>query len=169
MKKLLTGLTVTLVAAVWMVGSWLFFNSIAAGAEGSGPPAVAEKGHWGHHHGGHCRHHRHLWKKLNLTDEQKKEMFSIKLDERAKMKPLFEKLRDGRKQLIAVVKTGKFDETKVRDIAKGQADIIAEIIVEKTRMKSRMYAVLTPEQRAKIEQMHEKWKAHKEKGHKDKD
>jgi Spy/CpxP family protein refolding chaperone len=165
MKKLLAGLSVTLVAAVWMAGSSLFFNSMALGAEGAGPPAVAEKGHWGHHHGGHCRHHHHFWKKLNLTNEQKKEMFSIRLDERAKMKPLFQKLKDGRKQLIDVVKTGKFDEAKVRSVAKGQADIIADIIVEKARMKSRMYAVLTPEQRTKAEQMHEKWKADHE--HKD--
>ena len=104
-----------------------------------------------------------------MTDEQKKEMFSIRLDERAKMKPLFQKLKDGRKQLIDVVKTGKFDEAKVRAIAKGQADIIADIIVEKARMKSRMYAVLTPEQRAKAEQMRESWKARHEKEHENKD
>jgi len=86
-------------------------------------------------------------------------MFSIRLDERAKMKPMFQKLKDGRKQLIALAKSGKFDEAKARAIAKGQADILADIIVEKTRMKSRMYAVLTPEQRAKAEQLHEQWKA----------
>jgi len=159
MKKLLTGLSLILVAAVWMAGSSLFFNSIAVGAEGD---------HWGHHEG-HCGHHHHFWKKLNLTDDQKKEMFSIRLDEKAKMKPLFQKLKDDRKQLIDVVKTGKFDEAKVRSIAKGQADIISDIIVEKVRMKSRMYAVLTPEQRTKVEQMHEKWKARheKEREHKD--
>jgi len=32
MKRLLTAFTITLVAAVWMIGTWLFFNSIAAGA-----------------------------------------------------------------------------------------------------------------------------------------
>jgi hypothetical protein len=35
MKKVLTGFAVTLAAAVWMCGSWLFFNSIAAGAQGA--------------------------------------------------------------------------------------------------------------------------------------
>ena len=182
MKKLLTGLTVTLVAAVWLAGSWFFFSSIAVGAEQGGTPAVTEagktgpgdsgtaegrcRGHWKHHHRGHWK--RHLWKKLNLTDAQKKELFSIRLDERAKMKPLFQKLKAGRDQLRALPK-GQFDEAKVRAIAKGQADIITELIVDKQRMQSKMYAVLTPEQRAKLEQMREKWKAHKEKGHKDKD
>ena len=181
MKRLLTRFTVTLVAAVWMTGSWFFFNSIAVGARvgpcrcrlsKTGPqdtgPAEGECGHhWKHRHWG--RHgHYHFWKKLNLTDAQKKEMFSIRLEERAKMKPLVQKLKAGRDQLRALPK-GQFDEAKVRAIAKGQADIITELIVEKQRMKSRMYAVLTPEQRAKVEQMREKWKSRHEKEQEHKD
>ncbi len=168
MKKLLAGFGVILVAAVWMTGSSFFFNSIAVGAEGAGPPAAAEQGHWEHHHGMHCGHHHHFFKKLNLTDDQKKEMFAIRLDERAKMKPLFQKVGEGRKQIGDLVKSGKFDEAKVRAFAKGQSDIIADIIVEKVHMKSRMYAVLTPEQRTKAEQLREQWKAHK-KEHENKD
>jgi len=130
--------------------------------------AECESGHhWKQHHGHHWQHwgrhgHHHLWKELNLTDAQKKEMFSIRLEERGKMKPIVEKLKAGREQLRALPK-GQFDEVKVRAIAKGQADTIAELIVGKQRMKSRMYAVLTPEQRAKAEQMHENWKARHEK------
>jgi Spy/CpxP family protein refolding chaperone len=162
----------------------LFFQSIALGVEGSGTPAVTEAGkidpkddpaaeghcwahdqreHWKHHHRGH-----HLWKELNLTDAQKKEMFSIRLDERAKMKPLVQKLKEGREQLRALPK-GQFDEAKVRAIAKGQADIMAELIVERARMMSKMYAVLTPEQRAKAEKIHESWKAGHEKKHEHKE
>lgn len=159
MKKLLIGLGVALAATVWMAASSLFFNSISASAQESG----AKRGDCEFHHGRHWGHHHHFWKKLNLTDDQKKEMFSIRLDERAKMKPLFQKLKDGRKQLADVERTGKFDEANVQAIAKGQADIIANIMVEKTRMKTRMYAVLTPEQRTKAEQMREQWKAHHDK------
>jgi Spy/CpxP family protein refolding chaperone len=164
-KKLLTGLSVILVASVWMIGSWLFFNSMTARAEGSGPPAFAEGecgGHGGHHH------HHHLWKKLDLTDAQKKEMFSIRLDEKAKMKPLIQKLKAGREQLRNLPK-GQFDEAKVRAIAKEQADTITDLIVEKQRMRSKMYAVLTPEQRAKAEQLREQWKARHDKEHENKD
>ena len=183
MKRLLTGFAVTLAAVVWVTGSWFFFNSIAAGTQGSGTAAAAEvnkgdpqdtgaakgecRGHWKHHHG-HRHGHHHLWKKLNLTDAQKKEMFSIRLEERAKMKPLVQKLKAGREQLCALPK-GQFDEAKVRAIAKGQADIITELIVDKERMKSRIYGVLTQEQRAKVEQMREKWKSRHEKEQEDKD
>jgi len=167
MKRLLTGLTVTLVAAVWMVGSCFFFNSIAVGAEDTGAAKGGCGEHWKHNHWGHHGHH-HFWKKLDLTDAQKKEMFSIRLEERAKMKPLVQKLKAGRDQFRALPK-GQFDEAKVRAIAKGQADIIADLIVEKQHMKSRIYAVLTPEQRTKAEQMHEKWKSHHQKEHEHKD
>lgn len=157
MKRLLTGLTVTLAGVVWMIGSLCLFNSIA----------VADDGHCGGHWKGHHGHH-HLWEKLNLTDAQKKEMFSIRLEERAKMKPLIEKLKEGRHQLHALPK-GQFDEAKVRAIAKAQGDIKVELIVEKQRMESMIYAVLTPEQRAKIDQMHEKWKSRHEKEQKEKE
>ena len=167
MKRLLTGLTITLVAAVWMVGSCFFFNSIAVGAQDTGGARGKCGEHWKHRHWGHHGHH-HLWKKLNLTDAQKKEMFSIRLEERAKIKPLFQQLKAGRDQLRALPK-GQFDEAKVRSIAKGQADTIADMIVAKERMKSRIYTVLTPEQRTKIEQMHEKWKSRHEKEQKEKD
>ena len=67
MKKVLTGFAVTLAAVVWMTGSWFFFNSIAAGAQGSGTPVAADVSkagskdeapaeckcgeHWKHGHG----------------------------------------------------------------------------------------------------------------------
>ena len=183
MKRLLTGFTIAFVAAVWMMGSWFFFNSVAVGAQGSATPAVADVSksdpqdtgafegecghHWKHHHWGRHGHH-HLWKKLDLTDAQKKEMFSIRLEERAKMKPLVQKLKAGRDQLRALPK-GQFDEAKVRAIAKEQADVITDLIVEKQRMKSRFYEVLTPEQRAKFEQMREKWKSRHEEEQKHED
>ena len=170
MKRVLTGFAVTLVAAVWMTGSWFFFNSIAIGAPGSATPAVADTGkavpkdeaaaevhcgkHWKHHHG-----HHHLWKKLHLTDAQKTQIHTIISEERAKMKPLFQQLKAGRDELKALRKSGTFDEAKVRSIAKGQADTIIELIVTKERIKSKVYAVLTPEQRTKAQELRESWKA----------
>jgi periplasmic protein CpxP/Spy len=180
MKRLLTGFAITLVAVVWMTGSWFFFNSIAIGAPGSATPAVADTGMTGPkdkaagegHHGGHwkhCRGHHRFWKKLHLTDAQKKEMFSIRLEERAKMKPLVQQLKAGRDQFDALRMSGPFDEAKVRSIAKGQADTLTELIVTRQRMKSRMYAVLTPEQKTKAQKLHESWKARHEKEHMEKD
>jgi len=65
------------------------------------------------------------------------------------MKPLFQQLKTGRDQLNALRKSEPFDEAKVRSIARGQAEIPADMIVAKEHMKSKIYAVLTPEQRAR--------------------
>ncbi|MDR3568924.1 MAG: Spy/CpxP family protein refolding chaperone [Syntrophobacteraceae bacterium] len=165
MKKIFIGFCIALVATVWMSGSSIFFNSIARSAEGVGAQAIAGEGCFCRHHGGHWRHHHHFWKMLDLTDNQKKEMFSIKLEERAKMKPLFQSLKTAREQLVALVKSGKFDEAKAKEIAKGQAAVLSDIIVDVARMHARMYAVLTPEQRAKLDKMHEQWKSRHEMEH----
>lgn len=177
MKRLMTGLAVIAVAVVWMIGSWVFFNSIAAGAD---TPSAAEvgkapskckshdEGKYMHHHWKCHRHHGHhgfFWKKLNLTDAQKKEMHAVREEEMAKLKPLIQQLKAGREQLNALRKSGAFDEAKVRSIAKGQADNIIEMIVEKQRMQSRIYALLTPEQRAKAEELHKAWKLLHGEGH----
>ncbi len=190
MKNLFTGFAVTLVAVVWMTGSWLFFNSIASGDQGSASPAVADAdkaapkdetakgdcGKWKGHHRHFGRHHGRfgLWKmigrKLNLTDAQRNQIKTIVSEERPKMKPLFQQLKAGREQLEALMKSGPFDEAKVRSIAKGQADTIADMIVARQRMKSQIWAVLTPEQRAKAEKLREAWKTlHEDDGpmHKD--
>ena len=106
MKRLVTVFAVVFVATVWMIGSWLFFNSIAAGEQGSATPAVADtnkadtkeqwagrSGHWK----GHGRHN--LFRELNLTDAQKQQIKAIRTEEQPKMKPLVRKLKAGRDQL----------------------------------------------------------------------
>lgn len=152
MRKLLAGATITFVAAVWMIGSSFLLSSVAFGAEGF----------CGHHHWGHWRHHHCFMRMLNLTDHQKIEMFSIRLAERAKIKPLFKSLRTGRKELGTLARSPKFEEAKVQAVAKNQAAVLAKIIVEKTRMRSRLYAVLTPAQRDRLMQMRKSWKARHE-------
>lgn len=168
MKRVLTVLAVVLVAAVWITASWFFFNSIAAGAEESNAPAVADlnNGNPADKHGENLKGHdghKGLWKELNLTDEQRKQVRPIVKEERAKMKPLVQRLKAGRDQLNALRKSGPFDETKVRSIAKGQADTLTELILQRERMKSRIYELLTPEQRAKAEQLQKSSKAGHEK------
>jgi Spy/CpxP family protein refolding chaperone len=173
MKRVLTGIAVTLVAAIWMTGSWLFFNSIAAGAQGSNTAAVAEAGKSGPDDAaeGPCWKHRGeprgggFLKKLNLTAVQEEQVRSIRAQERAKMKPLSQQLKAGHEEFRALRKSGPFDEAKVRSIVKSHTDTLVELIVARERMKSRIYALLTPEQRAKAEKLHESWKARRQKEH----
>ena len=48
---------------------------------------------------------------------------------------------------------GSFDENQARTFANKQTQLMTDLIVEKERMRSQVYAVLTPEQRQKALQL----------------
>ena len=105
--------------------------------------------------------------KLNLTDAQKTQMKSIGEASRAKIQPSMETMRANRQKMNEATANGRFDEAKVTAIAQEQAQISAQLIVEKDRVKAQMFQVLTPEQQAQAkavrEQMKEKMKERFEK------
>lgn len=170
MKKTLTGFAIVLVAALWMGGSWVFFNSIAnaqntspsptAPTENQAPPAqptppATQQHHWKGKHG-----HEHFWKQLNLTQKQKSEIKAIREQARTEMQPLIKELKEGHKKLMELRKTGSFDEAKVSAVAEEQARTLTKVIVERERTVYKMRAVLTPKQRAKLDQMRRSWMHH---------
>ncbi len=84
---------------------------------------------------------------LKLTDAQQTEIKQIVGDELAAARPLFEKLRENRKQLREAGGGGQFDEARVRSLAAEQGQTLSELIVAKERAKAKIFNVLTPEQR----------------------
>ena len=103
-------------------------------------------------------HGRHGWmlnrmtKELNLTDAQQAQIKSIMQAEHAKIQPLMQQLHQNKQAQDAGL-TANFDETKARTAAAGQAQILTDLMVEKQRTKSQIYAVLTPEQQQKALQL----------------
>jgi Spy/CpxP family protein refolding chaperone len=57
---------------------------------------------------------------------------------------------------------GTFDENQARAFAGKQAQLTADLIVEKERMRSQVYAVLTPEQRQKALQLMQDRQQHRQ-------
>lgn len=100
--------------------------------------------------------------KLNLTDAQKEQFKQIREASKSKVQPLWENMKSVRQQLQAATANGQFNETQVQALATQQANIMAQLIVEKERTKSQMFAVLTPEQQSQAkaikEQMKERFK-----------
>jgi len=84
---------------------------------------------------------------LDLTDEQEDQIEAIMEAERSTMMALRKQMREGRDELSEITKSGGFDETAVREVADRIAKAKTEMIVSRTRMKSKIFAVLTPEQR----------------------
>ncbi|HAF14242.1 MAG TPA: hypothetical protein DCK93_02255 [Blastocatellia bacterium] len=96
----------------------------------------------------------HLTRELNLTDAQQTQIKAILDGAQAATEPLEKKMDEAHKQLEAATANGQFDETQVRALANQQAQVMADTIVEHERTKSKIYNVLTAEQRAKADEMH---------------
>ena len=117
-------------------------------AAGLATSALAQRPGFGHH-GGWMRH---MAKQLNLTDAQQTQIKGIMATEKTKIKPLMQQMRQNQQAQDANI-NGSFDENQARAFAGKQAQIMTDLIVEKQRMRSEVYAVLTPEQRQKAQQL----------------
>lgn len=103
----------------------------------------------------------HLTRELALTDAQQTQVKAILEAERPKLAPLMAEVGQNRRQLHESTASGKFDEAQVRSIAAKQAQALTELIVEKERVKARIYNdVLTADQRTKADQLRERIESH---------
>lgn len=99
-----------------------------------------------------------LFRQLDLTDEQKAQMKEIKQASREKVQPLRQQMRENRQQLRQATENGNFDEATVTAIAAQQGQIHAQLIVEKQKVKTQMYNVLTTEQKNKLAELKAQFK-----------
>lgn len=102
----------------------------------------------------------HMARALNLTSEQQTQIKALFEAVHAAEEPRHARLQELRKQLEAATANGQFDEAKVRAIANEQAQLMAESMVEHERTKSKVYGLLTAEQRTKAEEMHKRGGPH---------
>jgi Spy/CpxP family protein refolding chaperone len=94
---------------------------------------------------------RHFAEKLNLTDAQKEQMKQISARYRESAKALRGQRGGGqRKGGFEAFNGGTFNEAEVRAAAQARANAHVEMEVQRARMMSEMYAVLTAEQKAQL-------------------
>jgi Spy/CpxP family protein refolding chaperone len=102
----------------------------------------------GRHGGtGPGKHFARMAKKLDLTEDQQKQIRAILESERQKAAPLRQQLAENREQVRKAIEAQRFDESAVRALAAGQTAARVELIVSRARAKSQIFALLTPEQR----------------------
>src|SRR5215831_4202002 len=104
---------------------------------------------------------KRMTKQLNLTDAQQTQIKGIMAGEKTKIQPLMQQLRQNEQAEQASI-NGTFDENQARAFAGKQAQLTADLIVEKERMRSQVYAVLTPEQRQKAQQLMQERQQHRQ-------
>jgi Spy/CpxP family protein refolding chaperone len=125
---------------------------IVARADGSGRRGW---GRWGGRHHGPLGYVAH---KLNLSNAQKSQIKSMWEAERPTVASLVRELASEGKEMVSVTALGSFDDSKVEAIAARQGATIAKLLVEKERLKSKIYTtVLNPEQRTKADELQMRW------------
>jgi len=106
----------------------------------------------------------HMAKALGLTADQTTQIKAIFENVRAGEEARHAKQDELHRQMEAATANGQFDETKVREIANQQAQLMSDQMVEHMRMKAKAYSILTPEQRTKADEMHKGGGPHRRHG-----
>ena len=130
----------------------LAFLALGHGFQGPGMHGRGE--------GSHADMLEHMSRELNLTDAQKQQVKAVIDSVGPVAEGLHAKLEDIHKQIGAATANGQFDEAQVRGLASQQAQLEADLLVEHLRAMSKVYSILTPEQRTKAEAMHKHMESH---------
>ena len=95
----------------------------------------------------------HISRELNLTDAQKEQAKALFEAQRGVEEERHAKLEALHKQIEDATANGQFDEAVVRPLATQQAQLMTEQMLDHMRLHSKLFALLTTEQRAKASEM----------------
>jgi Spy/CpxP family protein refolding chaperone len=98
--------------------------------------------------------HEQMMQELNLTDAQKADAKAIFGKARADAKPVRDEMRQNHEALYAAIKAD--DTAKIHSLSAKQGTLMARLMEIRADARARFYAKLTPEQRIKADQMHQK-------------
>ena len=94
---------------------------------------------------------------LNLTDAQKQQAKTIFQQAKQNAQPLAQQLKQNREALAAAVKAN--DVAQIHSLAAQQRQPAGQMLGIRTEAMAKFYSSLTPDQKAKADQMHERIKA----------
>ena len=88
---------------------------------------------------------------LDLSDAQQDKVFTILLANAPLVHEQEKLAHKSGKELHALLEQDQYDEAKIKSLAEAQAHAMAQLMVLRARGMHQLLAVLTPEQRAKLE------------------
>ena len=97
------------------------------------------------------QHLAKISQKLNLTSEQQQEMQTTFRQARESAKPVREQLRTNRQALAAAIKADRTSD--IRQLAIDRGKLLGQVTAIYGQSRAKFYQTLTPEQRAKADQM----------------
>lgn len=88
---------------------------------------------------------------LDLTDVQRAQVQQILAKDKPALEPLMLQVHQGRQQMRQLIESGSFDETKARALVSQQTQTMAELALQKAKIESDLYQVLTADQKTKLD------------------
>jgi len=98
---------------------------------------------------------RRIAQALNLTDAQKQQAQAIVQQTKQTVQPLKQQAKQNRQALMAAIKAGKGD-VEIHQLALTQGNLAGQLVAARAEALAKLYATLTPEQRAKADLMGQK-------------
>ena len=127
----------------------LFASAVARSQTADAAPAPVHEHEYGM---GHMEHMLEFFTDyLNLSDAQQAQVKAVLQKEHGTIKPLMQQMHQTEAQLRQY-ELGGYDEAKVRALATQQAQTQTELTVQKTRIHSELFQLLTAEQQAKLKE-----------------
>jgi len=90
--------------------------------------------------------------RLNLTEDQKQQTKSIMQAARESSRPVVQQLRQSRQAVRDAIKAGKSD-AEINQLTANVGQLAGQVATIRVQAFAKTYALLTPEQRAKSDQM----------------
>jgi protein CpxP len=114
------------------------------------PPQAGQHRQW--NQGNRGQMFDRLATQLNLTDDQKQQAKAIMQSARESTRPIAQELRQNRQALNEAVKAGK-PEADIDQLAANTGRLMGQMTAIRTKSFAKVYALLTPEQRTKADQL----------------
>lgn len=93
-----------------------------------------------------------MLEQLDLSDTQREQIRTLHEGARTESEKYGAQMKDNRDQIEALVKGGAFDEAQARKLLATKAALMTEMELIHLKTDAAVYALLTTEQRAKLEQ-----------------
>lgn len=144
-------------STVVLAGSLMLALPLASQAR----PAADHGGHYGHHfthgkHHGKYRAHAGFMRGLDLSEAQRDQIFKLRHEAAPTLREKGKAVRAARAELRQLGKAAEFDDSKAQALTQQVANAEAAFMLERLRLQQQVYAVLTPEQRAKAAEARER-------------
>jgi Spy/CpxP family protein refolding chaperone len=160
MKKF-SGINKVLVTLVILLATTFSFAQ-NAGAKTDDAEALFgnfERSEGNFHHRRGDRIRGFIAEQLGLSDAQKAQIKQIRENHKDNVKPLIQELRAKKQELRQSFEGDVYNETLAAQKISEMSGVKARLIGERFKMKKEILAVLTPEQKTKLDQIKEQFKA----------